>query len=272
MYLPGTRNSITMSLEYQPTTNPYPLPSTIDEVLQALDAIIDEAILNNSYTGLFAYLYRRVTAQIRKKVEEGFFDDNQRMQRFDIVFANLYLDAYYKYCRSQPTSRCWEFAFQLQSQRLTYTQHLLMGMNAHINLDLAIAASTVMQDQPIERMKNDFHKVNEVLFGLTKEMQLRLGRVSPLLFLLDWVGEKSDERLVNFSIKVARAKSWQMAKILWGMDEEQRRECIGELDETVRLFSQRIKSPKLRTSNFVLRLIGIFERKEIGRVLEQLRE
>ena len=247
------------------------LPQSIDEVLAALDEVIETAIRENTYLGLFAYLYRRVTAQIKEEVAKGRFEDNPRMQAFDIVFANLYIDAYRKYIAGEPTSQSWQFAFDCKQDRLTFTQHLLMGMNAHINLDLAIAASTVMEGKRIEHIKNDFHLVNDILASLTKEMQLRLGKVSPLLFLLDWLGKKSDEQLVNFSIKVARKQSWLMAQQLWSLQAATREQQIKQLDATVHLLSQRIKQPKLRTSKWVLRLISTFESKDIAHVLERLR-
>ena len=49
-------------------------------------------------------------------------------------------------------------------------QHLLMGMNAHINLDLGIAASEVAGGNSIHDLKSDFMKVNDILAGLLSEI------------------------------------------------------------------------------------------------------
>ncbi len=247
-----------------------PLPTTIPQLLQALDSIIDECREQNNYLCLFAYLYRRVTAQVKVEIERGSFEDNVRMERFDVAFANFYIDAYQKFQAGQPCSRCWEIAFQSKAERLTFVQHILMGMNAHINLDLAVAASQVMEGQPVEAIKNDFHKINDILAGLTNEMQQKLGRVSPLLFLLDWLGKRSDERIINFSIRLAREQSWGMTQLLWGMRGSTREEQIRQLDRTVAALSQRIRQPKFGLTKFLLKLIGYFEKRDMKKVLNQL--
>ncbi|SDE74174.1 hypothetical protein SAMN04487992_103202 [Cellulophaga baltica] len=55
-------------------------PKTIKEVLVVLDTIIEECIAKNSRLGLFAYLYRRTTAEILKEVERGSFEDNAQLE------------------------------------------------------------------------------------------------------------------------------------------------------------------------------------------------
>ena len=69
-------------------------PTPIDEVLDKLDAIIEESFNAPSRAGYFAALYRRVTAAIKDKIGAGYFDDDARMEQFDFVFASRYVDAY----------------------------------------------------------------------------------------------------------------------------------------------------------------------------------
>ncbi|MCF8368441.1 MAG: DUF5995 family protein [Bacteroidales bacterium] len=122
---------------------------TINQVLDELDKIIEESLLENNYLGIFAYVYRRTTAQIKAEIEMGRFEDNERLQDLDIIFAGLYIDAYKNYGENKPISRAWEIAFNAKNERLTIIQHLLLGMNAHINLDLALAAAKTMKGKPI---------------------------------------------------------------------------------------------------------------------------
>ena len=41
-------------------------------------------------------------------------------------------------------------------ERLTVLQHLLLGMNAHINLDLAVTVSNVATPETLDKLKDDF--------------------------------------------------------------------------------------------------------------------
>ena len=60
---------------------------TIDQVIRQLDDIIDWSIRNDSRLGYFAALYRKVTLQVKSGITDGFFEDAERMERLDVIFA-----------------------------------------------------------------------------------------------------------------------------------------------------------------------------------------
>jgi hypothetical protein len=67
--------------------------TTIDEVISAMDGIIQRAWDEKSRTGYFAALYRRVTRAVRDGVSRGRFQNGPLMEQLDVVFASRYLDA-----------------------------------------------------------------------------------------------------------------------------------------------------------------------------------
>ena len=67
--------------------------NTIDEVIAALDAIIQRAWEEHSRIGYFAALYRRVTRAVSDGISQNQFSDGPLMERLDVVFASRYLDA-----------------------------------------------------------------------------------------------------------------------------------------------------------------------------------
>lgn len=245
---------------------------TIDEVLQKLDLIIEDSLKENSFLGIFAYVYRRTTAQIKTEIENQIFEDNVRLEKFDISFANLYFDAYEQYKSGQPLSASWKIAFKAEYENFTIIQHILLGMNAHINLDLGVAAASEMQGQPIQALENDFTKVNDVLAGLVGEMQSKLGKLSPLMFFLGWIGGRTDDQIIDFSMRKAREQSWETANKLWNSDEVHRKEKINEVDIIVTILSEIIKHPVTIIVKYVLRLMKIFEEKDLKRIIEVFEE
>ena len=245
--------------------------TTINEVLEELDGIIEDAIATNNRLGLFAYVYRRTTAEIYNGIQTGSFENNKRLEEFDVVFANLYLDAYKQYQNKGQVSKSWLFAFERKDKSLSILQHVLMGMNAHINLDLAIAASNTMNGEELALIENDFNKVNDILFSITNELQDRLSRVSPLLFLLDLVGKNSDEKVIDFSMRKARQQSWNNANLLWGLGLEHQARAIETIDTVTLKISEIIESPKSRLIGFLLRAISKFESKDVGRIIKKLK-
>ncbi len=245
---------------------------TIDDVLNELDSIIDNSIKENNRLGIFAYIYRRTTAQIKQAIADKKFEDNDRMQKLDVVFANLYLNAYKNFFLNKTISKSWLAAFQAKNQKLTIIQHIILGMNAHINLDLGIAASGIVSPDKIEDLKNDFMLVNQILKDLINEMQDRVSRVSRLMFLLDWIGQNEDEKIINFSIVKAREQAWDFANSLSTLKDNEKNKKITSVDDFVADLSDVIKKAPGLLTRIIVKLISIFEEKDVKKIITLLEE
>jgi hypothetical protein len=93
-------------------------------------------------------------------------------------------------------------------------QHLVLGVNAHINLDLAIAAARMCPGDSIHGLKTDFDLVNQLLTEGLANLQVALADLSPLLGTLDGVLGRLDEGIVGFNVRKARAEAWDAAVLL----------------------------------------------------------
>lgn len=248
-----------------------PRATNIQTVIEQLDVIINESISSNSRMGLFAYIYRRTTAEIAAEIALGNFEDNIRLEKLDVEFANLYLDAYMAYKTGGNVSSVWAYAFSQVNAPLTILQHIMLGMNAHINLDLGVATAITMSGQEIRLVQADFNKVNDILFKITNELQDRLSRVSPLMFLFDFAGEHRDEKVIDFSMRKAREQSWNSANLLWALGNGSNLDAIKTIDNLALQLSHHIVSPKTRTARFLLRLMHRFETKKVSTILSRLK-
>ena len=185
---------------------------TIDEVILALTGIIRICEIEKSRLGYFPALYRRVTAQVKAGIASGRFEDGARMERLDVVFANRYLEAWDAWRNRRTVSGCWRLAFEAGGRwRPVILQHLLAGMNAHINLDLAVAAAETCPGREIQNLKADFDRINQVLGALTNPVELELAEVSPWIGLVKTFGGHSEDAVLNFDMQAARDLAWQRA-------------------------------------------------------------
>ncbi|WP_152975562.1 DUF5995 family protein [Lacinutrix himadriensis] len=181
------------------------------------------------------------------------------------------INPYNNYIHNKPISKCWEFAFHTKSEGLTILQHILLGMNAHINLDLSISTSATMQGENLIDIEKDFNTVNDILFNIVNEMQDRLSKVSRLMFLLDIIGKNTDEKIIDFSMRKARQQAWNSANLLWSLGNNTNTEAIAKIDVLVLKLSEVIKAPKSRILKFVLQAIAKFEEKEVGVIISKLK-
>lgn len=192
-----------------------PAASSIDEVIARLDRVIAQARGRGSADGYFAALYRGVTSEVKAKIPAQRFEDGTRMERLVVIFASRYLDAHAAFEAGRPASACWIAAFTAaRTNEPVVLQHLLLGMNAHINLDLGIAAAEAATGGPIAALQTDFNRINDILGAMIDDAQVRLARVWPLLRRLDGFAGRSDEAIANFSLRRARDYAWLLARDL----------------------------------------------------------
>jgi hypothetical protein len=189
------------------------LPTTIDGVIERLEAIIQDSIARQDRLGYFAALYNRVTIAVRDGIKAGQFQDGPRMEKLDVIFANRYLAAYDAYRSGELPSVSWFKAFNAGlNPNYIVLQHLLAGMNAHINLDLGVAAARVAgPGGAINGLQGDFNKINDVLAKLTPVVEQQLDDCSPVFKELSGLAPKLELKMVGFSMEKARATAWAFA-------------------------------------------------------------
>ena len=122
-------------------------------------------------------------------------------------------------------------------------QHLLLGMNAHINYDLPIATADITGAAPLTAVQKDFMTINSILSALLDPVQAALGEFSPMLDVLDRVGGRTDEAIASFSILHARDEAWHEATRLAREAPAHRDRSVLSLDRRVALRAEHLIVP-----------------------------
>ena len=246
----------------------------IDGVLKEMDEIVSWCVDNNSRAGYFAALYRRVTRTVRARIGTGYFDDDQRMETLDVTFATRYLTAFQQWRTGDPSiSACWKVAFDaVGSPTLIILQNLLVGMNAHINYDLGIAAAQIAGTlEGLESLHDDFNKINALLACLVPTVFTEIGDLSPLIHLVEDVAEADEEKLVDFLMDVARDFSWLLANelvILRDLPDYQQK-LLSMKDQEVSWIGKKIVNPGGVVEK-VFHVVWIPESKNVQKNIEAL--
>ena len=217
----------------------------INDVVVKLTGIIDSQRDLGSPLAFFPAVYRATTARVRAGIQSGSFVDGDRMERLATTFANRYLAALDDFSLGGCASpRAWQVAFEAARREHTMIlQHVLLGMNAHINFDLPLAVIATANGGQIADLEGDFQAINRILADLLDPVQAIIDRFSPLLHILDQVGGRTDEELVTFSINTARDEAWHEATRLVGESSQQRERSILSLDRRVTVVARRIIVP-----------------------------
>lgn len=246
-------------------------PQTIDEVIVQLDAVILRARTERSRLGYFATLYRNVTIRVKEGIAAGLFEDGARMERLDVTFANRYLAALESFRNGQPLSQCWLKCFQIANTwPPIILQHLLTGMNAHINFDLGIAAQSVAPGAELASLEHDFNQINAILGSMVVRVRSNVEAVSPWIRFLDTLCPSTEERFINFSLNKARESSWLVANLINSTPADQLARKLKILDDGVAILGSLIGSPKEWSVRYGLYVIRVRESNDVPHVIDVL--
>jgi hypothetical protein len=244
----------------------------IDELIVLLDQQIASYVARNSPLAYFAALYRTVTSRVRAGIIRGTFEDGTRMNRFDTAFGNRYFAALDAVAEARRPPRAWRVAFGAEARpATTILQHCLLGVNAHINFDLPFAAVAAAPGVSLPTLWNDYDAINRILTQTFAEVQELIGRFSPLLYILDHVGGRSDEAIASFSIVTARDEAWHEATRLALESGLELERATRSLDRRAALIGEHIILPG-GPVGLAFQLIAGTESRDVARVTAALVE
>jgi len=246
--------------------------TTIDEVLIRLTDIIDESLRTGDRAGYFAALYYKVTAKVKEGIIKNEWQDGARMEKLDVIFANRYLAAYDTWRSGGTPTESWKLAFEAcQRRSVLVLQHLLLGINAHINLDLGIAAVETMKGLVFTDIEKDFDSINTIIGSLTYQVLNEINHISPLVSIIGWQSGNTESVLVQFSISNARDGAWCFAEDLQKLSGTDYDACIASRDKDIAKLAGTLVHLK-GTLWLMTWIIHLFEWKDPKRIIKELRE
>jgi hypothetical protein len=197
------------------------MPDSIAALVERMAADLDRLDAAGDTRRYFHGTYLRTTRAVGAEIGRGGFADNAWLERWDLVFAGLYLDALDADRRGEPVPRPWRIAFDTARDRpdLPPLRHVLLGMNAHINYDLpqalvAVIGPAEFDDPEVRALRAADHRhIDEVLSSRVGAEDAELtaaGRISLADRLLAPANRAATKRFLAES----RAKVWHNATIL----------------------------------------------------------
>ncbi len=157
---------------------------SVPEVIQHMEQLqIELKNTDLEHVRAFNKTYLIITKNVYKKIGTGYFQFDDVMTAVDINFASYYFRALKSYVEKKRTPPAWEISFDA-SKRNNYYQFIYMalGVNAHVNNDLAQSLHDVVKD---ETYKGDFNKVNAIIHESIPEVIKGLQESSSSLALLE---------------------------------------------------------------------------------------
>ncbi len=226
----------------------------IGGILREMQSRLDTIPTRLASQRAFLATYRRTTAAVGAAVVDGWFEDPSWVERWDVAFARLYLDAYDAELAGLPVPRPWRLAFHADPG-LPNLRHVLLGINAHINFDLPQALLRVIGvddfDDPklIRARHRDHERIDGVLADRVGAEDAELGTGSLLDRLLTPLNHVATKRF----LREARHKVWHNTEALHTARVTGREAYTGRLAELELLSAAKI-ADLLQPGQVLLRL------------------
>lgn len=191
---------------------------------------------------VFAECYLVMTRSVEENIRADSFHDGVWVGRLLDRFATYYFDAVDSYGGVLGVRACpavWREALEACSDPLCHPlQALMLGINAHINHDLALALVDVLDDWPTldaearQRRRHDHELVNTIINETTDEVQKDVvGRWSPAAEGLDLLMGRLDEWAFGQLAESWRSRVWADAMDLVVLDPSKRAEAEAVIGE-----------------------------------------
>ncbi len=252
---PATTGSTQRLAELTGTT-----PATsIAEVVERLAAIRDYAastslLGENDGIASFAKLYHVITRRVGEMVENGEFHSSPFLVRLDLEFAERFFQALRRYAADIHTAPgVWRVLFDNRSDpNVAPVNFAVLGVNAHINFDLAHALIAAWRhvapdgDGTDTAQFHDYRLVNEVfeieMDGLREDLDSILSHGpdgAPWDRGANWV--------CDLVIRFTRDLAWDEAKRVWeqGATPENCTASERRLDSIATFIGERLLSTPL---------------------------
>lgn len=203
------------------------------EVLQQMQALIDEWRAARDARAIFLRCYQLMTANMLGAVQAGQFHDPPWVSRLLHHFATYYFSALDQYDQAAPdTPAVWLFAFERTfATDQSPLQKLMLGVNAHINYDLVLTLLDMLQPEwdrlsPTERGRRyeDHCQINAIISATIDGVQDQI--IEPTsrgLAIADTALGPFDEWLTAQLIAHWREEVWRNTMDLLGQADRQER-------------------------------------------------
>ena len=190
------------------------MSEVVDALVARMAATLAWVEADGDPARFFLGTYLRTTVAVGAALDRGVFEDGRWVARWDVDFADLYLDALDAF-RADPTAPAqpWRLAFGADPG-LPPEAHVLLGMNAHINYDLPQSLIAMIPPEDfgsarlLARRERDHERIDEVLAARVAREDVALQRAGGRRTPLDRLLAPANRQASRLFLRESRRKVW----------------------------------------------------------------
>jgi hypothetical protein len=219
----------------------------IDALIGRMEGLLAPLEARGDPGRFFLATYLRTTQAVREELDRDGFRDTDWVERWDVAFAGLYLDALEAAEAGRRPPEPWAVAFGAgERDRFPPLRHVLLGMNAHINYDLAQSLLAVISEEEFDDPQllasraADHEHIDSVLVARVGAEDSELEALSGGRSLLDRLLQPLNRLSTKRFLRESRAKVWANTRLLDAARRQGADAYAARLAELERLAAARV--------------------------------
>jgi hypothetical protein len=173
----------------------------------------------------FNSLYFTITDRVAGALKGAEVHDPEFLELLDVEFAKRYIEALRLWGEEDlATPDAWEVLFRrAQDQKVSKLAAAMLGVNAHINHDLALALIATWEQTGAPGEDDEIHPdyllVNKIFYQEIPKLRRRYS--TPWQLRIDYLLGELDDWSQRVLVAATRAAAWEQAQRLWELRDEQ---------------------------------------------------
>jgi hypothetical protein len=191
----------------------------IEDLIAQMEALLEPMESDGDPKRYFLGTYLRTTRAVADELASGNFLDPAWVERWDVFFADLYLNALKTWNTDGTPAEPWRVAFAAETD-LPVLRHVLLGMNAHINYDLPLSLLGVIDnaefDDPevLANRSRDHTHIDTVLLARVGAEDEAITAAHGGKSLYERLKAPLERRATGHLLREARAKVWANTRLM----------------------------------------------------------
>ncbi len=172
----------------------------------------------------FNSLYFTITDRVASALRGPDVTEPQFLEMLDVEFAKRYFTALKLWGADEDTMTpdAWEVLFRRAAdQRVSLLAAAMLGVNAHINFDLAMALIATwrqLDTGPGDEVHPDYLVINKIFYDEIPGLRRRYA--TPWQLDLDTLSGKLDDWSQDLLVFGTRAMAWEQAERVWALRDD----------------------------------------------------
>ena len=191
----------------------------IEGLIAHMETLLEPMERDDDPKRYFLGTYLRTTRAVATELSSGNFLDPAWVERWDVFFADLYLNALEAWNSNRTPAEPWRVAFAADTD-LPVLRHVLLGMNAHINYDLPLSLLGVIDDaefadpELMARRNRDHTHIDTVLLGRVGAEDEAITAAHGGKSTYERLKAPLERRATGHFLREARTKVWANTRLM----------------------------------------------------------